>query len=239
MRRIATICARGGSKGIPDKNLQELGGRPLLAHAIEQARESGIFAAIAVSSDATAILDAGRMWGSSHQVRRPAAMAGDTAAKLPAIRHGVERVETEIDGRFDIIVDLAVTSPLRTAEDICAAVALLEASDTPLVLSAHESKDSPYFNIVEISANRLSLSKPPPTTVVRRQDAPRCYALNGAVYVWRRGTLFNSDNRVVQPEARLYIMPDSRALDIDTPHDLAFARFLTEAQQHYPSGPFR
>ncbi len=239
MRRIATICARGGSKGIPDKNLQELGGRPLLAHAIEQAIEAGVFDAVAVSSDATEILKAGQQWGCSHQVRRPAAFAGDTAAKLPAIRHCVEQVEAATGGSFDIVVDLAVTSPLRDISDIRAAVTLLEDSNAPLVLSAHESKDSPYFNIVEVEADGLTLSKPPPGAVFRRQDAPRCYALNGAVYAWRRAVLFDADERVVRPEARLYIMPDHRSLDIDAPLDLAFARFLTEVRQRDLSRPRR
>ena len=93
MLRICTICARGGSKGVPNKNIRPLLGKPLIAHSIEQARASGLFAALAVSSDSDAILAAAAAAGVEHLVKRPDAMASDQAAKLPAIQHCVKSVE--------------------------------------------------------------------------------------------------------------------------------------------------
>ena len=118
MLRICTICARGGSKGVPNKNIRPLLGKPLIAHSIEQARASGLFAALAVSSDSDAILAAAAAAGVEHLVKRPDAMASDQAAKLPAIQHCVKSVEEKTGQRFDIMVDLDATAPLRLAEDI-------------------------------------------------------------------------------------------------------------------------
>ena len=126
MKRLCTICARGGSKGVPNKNLRPILGRPLLAHSIEQARASGLFAAIAVSSDSKDILAAARQYGADFLIERPADMASDTAPKLPAIRHCVSEAERLAGYRFDTIVDLDATSPLRLPQDIVNATALLE-----------------------------------------------------------------------------------------------------------------
>ncbi len=100
MKRLAVICARGGSKGVKGKNLRDLAGKPLVAHAIQQAKESGLFNAVAVSSDADDILAAGEKWGADHLVKRPHDLSTDEAPKLPAIRHCTETVEKETGIRF-------------------------------------------------------------------------------------------------------------------------------------------
>jgi len=126
MKRLCTICARGGSKGVKGKNIRPLLGKPLIAHSIEQARKSGLFAAIAVSSDSDIILQIAKEWGVDFLIKRPDELATDHAAKLPVIRHCVAEVERQSGYCFDTIVDLDATSPLRSVEDICSAVALLE-----------------------------------------------------------------------------------------------------------------
>jgi len=229
--RIATICARAGSKGVPGKNVRTLAGKPLIAHTISQARECGLFDAVAVSSDDGEILKLARDWGASHTVHRPPELAGDHAAKIPAIRHCVREVENQTGLAFDVVADLAVTSPLRSADDIRSAVDLLEKSDAGVVLSAMDAPDSPYFNIVEVDdAGNLGLSKTPPKTVSARQAAPQCYALNGAVYVWSRAALFAASDDVVRPDARLYVMPQERSLDIDSEFDFEIADCLLAAR---------
>lgn len=227
VERLATICARGGSKGVAGKNVRALGGKPLIAHAIEQARASGVFATVAVSSDSARILDIGREWGADLLVERPAEMADDKAPKLPAIRHCATAAEESAGHAFDVIVDLAVTSPLRAPEDIVGAVELLERTGAAIVLSASPARHSPYFAIVEVDDDgTVHYSKAPPTPLARRQDAPPCYALNGAVYAWTSRALFAGDDCVIGPHTRLYVMAEERSVDIDSELDFRLAELL-------------
>jgi N-acylneuraminate cytidylyltransferase/CMP-N,N'-diacetyllegionaminic acid synthase len=226
--RLCTVLARGNSKGLPGKNLRKLGDKPLIAHAIDQARASGVFDAIAVSSDDESILAAARAYGIEHVVNRPAEMATDAASKLPAIQHCVRAVEAKLEIAFDPIVDLGVTSPLRSAADIAGAVALQAKRGCSIVVSAFRTKSSPYFNLCEIDAQGFAhISKKLPAKVERRQDGPVVYELNGAIYVWRRDALMDDpEPRVFYPDTVLYEMPHERSVDIDTPIDFAYAEFF-------------
>lgn len=227
-RRICTICARGGSKGVLNKNIRPLQGRPLIAHSIERARESGLFECIAVSSDSDAILEAARQWGADFQVRRPDELASDTAAKIPAIRHCLQEAERLAGFRCDVLVDLDATSPLRNTDDVKAAVALLETSGAKNVITGAPARRSPYFNLVEIGENGVArLSKSLPQAIVRRQDAPRCYDMNASIYVWRRDA-FIDDPAVFYDDTQLYEMPEDRSHDIDTELDFAWVEFLMQ-----------
>ena len=227
MKRLATICARGGSKGVADKNIRLLAGKPLIAYTIEQARASGVVTTVAVDSDSDRILECGKEWGADLVIKRPADLADDFAPKLPAIRHCATAAEERTGHVFDTIIDLAVTSPLRTAEDIAGAVGMLERDGIANIVSATPARQSPYFAIVETDeAGTIRYSKAPPTPLVRRQDAPPCFDLNGAVYVWTRDALFADDDRVVGPETRLFVMPAERSLDIDTELDFRIAELL-------------
>jgi len=231
MNRLAVICARGGSKGLKNKNLRMLAGKPLLAHSIAQANESGMFRAVAVSSDNAAILDTAREWGADYLVTRPAELASDTAAKIPAIRHCAAQAEAESGETFDVIVDLDATSPLRNLKDIRGAILRLEESDADNVVTAMPSRRSPYFNLVELDADgRVHLSKTLQTPVVRRQDAPKCYDLNASVFVWRRTTLFADHDILLGDNTLLYEMPEERSIDIDSEVDFQFVEFMMTAQ---------
>jgi CMP-N,N'-diacetyllegionaminic acid synthase len=226
MKRLCTICARGGSKGVKGKNLRILHGKPLIAYSIEQARAADMFDLLAVSSDSDEILDIARKWGCDYVVKRPAELATDQAAKLPAIRHCVTEVERTVGHEFDTLVDLDATSPLRLPEDICNAVRLLEDSGAGNVITAMPARRSPYFNMVELDAGGIvHLSKPPLSAIVRRQDAPECYDMNASVYVWKHASLFNNDS-VFNQDTRLYVMPEERSIDIDSELDFKFVEFV-------------
>ena len=228
--RLCTVLARGGSKGVPGKNIRPLGGRPLIVHSLDHARDSGLFDVIAVSSDDDAILSVAREWGADVLVERPADMASDTAAKLPAILHCVEEAEAQTGKAFDQIVDLQPTSPLRVPEDIAAAVTLLEESGASNVITGSEAKCSPYFNLVEERDDgTVGLSKPTDPPIVRRQDAPACFDMNGSIYVWRRAVLFGN-GALFQTGTRLYEMPEQRSIDIDTEVDFTIAEALLAQQ---------
>ena len=226
MRRLCTLCARGGSKGVKGKNLRLLAGKPLLAHSIEQARASGLFEAIAVSSDSPAILDVAAQCRVDYLVKRPDELATDQAAKLPVIRHCVAEVQQRVGHSFETLVDLDATSPLRVPEDIRAAVELLETSGAGNVITAMPARRSPYFNLVELNATgAVELSKRPQTPIVRRQDAPKCYDMNASIYVWTQERLFASDT-LFNSDTRLYVMPEERSIDIDSELDFAFVEFV-------------
>lgn len=226
MKRICTICARGGSKGVKGKNLRTIGGLPLIAHSLRQARSSELFEIIAVSSDSAEILETAHAHGATHLVERPPGMATDTAAKLPVIRHCVEQAEAQTQLRFDTCVDLDATSPLRSMQDIREAVRLLEDNQAPNVITAMPARRSPYFNMIELHEDgSVGLSKPVDKPFVRRQDAPKCFDMNASIYVWARETLM-SQTGLFNRGTRLYVMPEERSIDIDSELDFLFVDFL-------------
>jgi CMP-N,N'-diacetyllegionaminic acid synthase len=226
MKRLCTICARGGSTGVKNKNLRELCGQPLIAYSILQAKASALFDTIAVSSDSEHILNVAREWGVHYLIRRPAELATDTAAKLPAIRHCVVETERLTGVTFETMVDLDATSPLRVADDIQGAVALMEQGTCRNVITGAPARRSPYFNLVEIGIdNVVRLCKKLPTPIVRRQDGPRCFDMNASIYVWKREALFELDS-VFGPDTRLFVMPEERSLDIDSELDFEFVEYL-------------
>ena len=226
MSRICTICARGGSKGVKDKNIRDFAGRPLIGYTLEQARISGLFDLIAVSSDSPAILDMARKYGVDLLVERPPELASDTAAKLPVIRHCVEEAERISGKQFGVVVDLDATSPLRLVADIQGAVDMLEREKISNVITAAPARRSPYFNLVELGEDGVvRLSKPPEKPIVRRQDSPKCFDMNASIYVWQRAALFDYPT-VFNADTRLFVMPEDRSTDIDNELDFEIVEFL-------------
>lgn len=226
MRRICTICARGGSKGVKNKNIRTLIGKPLIAHSILQAKASGLFDCIAVSSDSDEILAPAGKWGADCLIKRPGELATDQAAKLPVIRHCVTEAECISGQIFDVVVDLDATSPLRIPEDIVGSVRLLEERGVSNVITGAPARHSPYFNMVELDEKGVArLSKKLNTPVIRRQDGPICYDMNASVYVWRRDTLFSCPT-IFNSDTLLYDMPEERSIDIDSELDFRFVEFI-------------
>lgn len=221
MNRICTICARGGSKGVPNKNIRLLLGKPLIAYSIQQAKETELFDYIAVSSDSQEILDIAEQYGADILILRPEEMATDSSAKLPAIRHCVQETERLTNCVYHEVVDLDATSPLRFPDDIIKATELNNPENVSNVITGMLSRRSPYFNMVEQnSRGYVNLSKKLATSIVRRQDAPKCYDMNASIYVWKRDTLMNFlNNSVFQDKTLLYEMPEERSIDIDSELD--------------------
>ncbi|EKF59373.1 short chain dehydrogenase [Agrobacterium albertimagni AOL15] len=224
MKRICTICARGGSKGLPGKNVMPLLGKPLIAWSVEQAVQSGLFQYVAVSSDDDTILEAAETAGAKILIRRPSDLATDSAAKVPAILHALRTAEAQTNEIFDILVDLDATSPLRLVEDISGAIRLLESTGCTNVITGAKARRSPYFNLVERSPDGfINLSKP--SQITRRQDAPAAFDMNASIYAWQRDA-FNSTPKVFYDDTLLYEMPEDRSLDIDTPLDFKIVELI-------------
>nr|WP_320148034.1 acylneuraminate cytidylyltransferase family protein [uncultured Anaeromusa sp.] len=228
MKRICTICARGGSKGVKNKNLRLLCNKPLIAHSIEQIQATKMFDTIAVSSDSEEILKIAEQWGVNVLIQRPEHLATDTAGKLPAIRHCLLEAEKQTGIQYSTIVDVDCTSPLRLPEDISGTLAVLEQQGTTNVITGAPARRSPYFNLVEINAEGIVyLSKRTEHQILRRQDAPICYDMNASIYAWKRETLLEHDE-LFQQGTRIFVMPEERSVDIDSELDFLFVSFLME-----------
>lgn len=226
-KRICIICARGGSKGLPGKNIRPLAGKPLIAYSIEHAQKSELFEEIVVSSDDSAILSVSAEYG-AYNIIRPAELATDEAGVIPAIIHALRTFEENESKIFDTIVLLQATSPIREIDDIKRAVKLLEENSTPSVVSVTNTKHSPYYNLLEEDiAGNISLSKSLPESIVRRQDSPTCYAINGSIYVWKRNALLQ-EQKTLFPNTKMYLMPEIRSIDIDTIWDFKFAELIVK-----------
>lgn len=228
MNRVCSICARGGSKGVLNKNIRSISGKPLIAHTIEAAIKSNKFQCVVVSSDSPEILDISLEWGADFIVVRPPELATDTSAKLPAIQHCISSIEKETDQNFDIIVDLDATSPLRNIKDINESLAMLENSNSLNLITGSPARRSPYFNLVELDKNKyVRRSKELDNAIVRRQDAPDCFDMNASIYIWKKEGFFDH-TKVLLEDTILFSMPEERSIDIDSELDFEIVKFLLE-----------
>ncbi len=222
---LCTICARGGSKGVKNKNIRKIAGKPLIAHTIEQALDSGLFTDIAVSSDSDSILDIAKQYGLI-TIKRPKELASDTSPKIPVIRHALLETEKITNKQYDYIIDLDATSPLRDPEDIKNALQTFLENNNDILFSVTPARRSPYFNMVEISQDGIvKLVKPPEKPVFRRQDTPKCYDVNASIYIWKRDALLKNDTLFTQ-NTGIYIMPEEKSFDIDSEFDFQIVEFL-------------
>lgn len=212
---LAIIPARGGSKGVPGKNLMLIAGRPLIQWSIDAARKSMHVDRLILSSDDDAIIEVARSVGCDVPFVRDTSLATDEASSMDVVADALRRIPGH-----DIVVLLQPTSPLRTAADIDGALARLVESDAPACVSVREAEDHPYWTFWLNSAGRLArFAEPDGKLPQRRQDLPPAWCLNGAVYAARvdwfmRARTFLSDETVGFP------MPADRSLDIDTFADI-------------------
>jgi CMP-N,N'-diacetyllegionaminic acid synthase len=230
MKVLAVIPARGGSKGISNKNLALLGGRPLLAYTAEAVKDSTLLTRTIVSTDDERIADCARSLGLDVPFMRPCALAGDDVPMLPVVQHAVETLEG--DGfAADVIVLLQPTSPLRRGEHIDAAVKWLERAGGDSVVSVVEVPHQ--FNPTSVMRIEEGLLKPflEGPTATRRQDKPRVYARNGPavlatrVEVIKEGSLYGRQSWPL-------VMTAEDSLDIDTPWDLRLVESVLAARSN-------
>lgn len=221
---VALIPARGGSRGLPNKNLRPLGGTPLIAHSIRCAQASAGITRVIVSTDNPAIADLARAHGAEAPFLRPAALAGDETPMLPVLQHAVSELERS-GPRLEAIVLLQPTSPLRSVEDVEACLALFRGGDCDAVISVSPVHKSPYRNMVIEHDGYLRLLLSPERPLGRRQDEPPVYDINGAVYVFSRAALMDEQSTLPR-RSKLWLMPHERSIDIDSAFDLALAEFV-------------
>lgn len=224
---LGTVCCRGGSKGVRGKNLKQLLGKPLIAYTIEAALQSSLLNDIIVSTDDNEIATTAKQFGISNIIMRPSELATDTASKWPVFIHAVEEYEKLSGNAVDYIVDMDVTVPLKTTEDIEGAIQLaLSDASADVVITAYEPERNPYFNMMEIDADGFAhIVKQTATPVVRRQDAPKVFSLTPAAYVIKKDALYKYEHWS-KAQCKIFPIPRKRAVDIDTETDFKFAEFL-------------
>lgn len=232
MTTIAIIPARGGSKGVPRKNIRMLAGKPLIAWSIEAARAVPGISRVVVSTDDQEIADIAQTGGAEVPFMRPADLASDEATTLSVLQHAVLTLEAQSGTGIDRVVLLQPTSPLRTAADIEASLEIMRGgSDLTSVISVMLVEHAHPMLLKTVSDGILHPYLPDYPEGARRQDlSPPVYTTNGAVYVLTRDILVN-DGTLLGDRTAPYVMDAERSLDIDTEFDLTLADFLLRQRQ--------
>jgi len=219
MRVLGIVTARGGSKGIPRKNIRPLGGKPLIAWTAEAARSARLLTRTVCTTDDEEIAEVARAVGLDVPFLRPAQLSLDTTPTLPVLQHAVRWFEDHGE-RFDAVCLLQPTSPLRTGADIDACVGLLEQTGADAVVSVGPvpPEYNPHWVYFADAAGELHLATGEQMPIARRQDLPAAYHRDGAVFVTRRDVLMIDDSlygmRLVG-----HVIAATRTLDIDTVED--------------------
>lgn len=224
---LVTVCARGSSKSIKDKNIRLLNNKPLIWHTLDVVKESKIIDDYIVSTDSNDIAKAVKDYGFEIYFKRPDYLAEDKVSRLEAIRHAVLWAEKKFTKRYDIIADLGVATPLKISEDLEKAIKLLVENMASNILSVTPSRRNPYYNMVEMVDGKVSLVKGLKYEITDRKDAPEVYDMNDGIYAWWRDVLF-SDTPTFNDNTQLYIMPNSRSVDIDEEFDFYLAESLVD-----------
>ena len=228
MRVLGLIPARGGSKGVPRKNIRLLYGRPLLAYTAEAALSSERLARVILSTDDEEIAAVGRSCGVEVPFLRPAELAQDQTPTLPVVQHALRSFE-ERGERFDAVCLLQPTNPLRRAEDIDACIALLEQNEADTVVSvlAVPAEYNPHWVYFQTADGRLQLSTGEATPIPRRQDLPPAFHREGSVYVTRCEVVLESQSLYGERLLGYQINPE-RSVNIDTSEDWERAEWLLQ-----------
>tara|TARA_B110000196_G_C21012813_1_gene598776 strand:+ start:177 stop:872 length:696 start_codon:yes stop_codon:yes gene_type:complete len=222
---LCTICMRGGSKGVPNKNTKLINSKPLLFYTLDQAIKSKIFSKVVISSDSEKILKISKKYGADYCLKRPNSLSRDTSAKLPVVRHALISAERYFKTNFDIIFDLDATSPLRNIKDIQNTLKQFLDEKSNNLITATEANKNPFFNQIMYKRNKYNVVLSGKSIPKRRQDAPKVYDMNASIYIWKRNFLIKS-NSIFTSKTSLYLMPPERSCDIDTKLDFDFVRYM-------------
>lgn len=224
MKNFAFIFARGGSKGLPGKNIRPLAGKPLIQYSIETAKKCPSIGEVFVSTDDTAIAEIALQAGAVI-IERPAELASDTSPEWLSWRHGIEWVESHY-GEFQNFISLPATSPLRNVSDVEGAISKLKNSLADICISVTPASRSPYFNMIKVLDDQsCELVIKPEGAVTRRQDAPDVFDITTVVYVSTPTFIKNNDS-LFSGKVTSVVIPKDRAVDIDDIYDFKLAEAI-------------
>jgi len=235
---LAVIPGRGGSKGVPGKNIRPLAGLPLIAHSIRLSTLCAEIAKCIVSTDNEEIAAVARECGAEVPFLRPEALAQDDTPMWPVLRHALAEMESRDRCRYGSVLLLSPTSPARLPEDVSRAIELLEQDEDAVgVVAASMPPFNPRWTCIDIAQDGyMRQSFPDGNVYTRRQDVPAVYRINGALYLWRRDHVADSEApRYFEMPHRMLEIPESRAIDIDSRHDFRLAELMLEnGLIHFP-----
>jgi CMP-N,N'-diacetyllegionaminic acid synthase len=217
---LAIIPARGGSKGVPRKNIRDIAGKPLIAWTIAEAQKSKYLDRVILSSEDQEIIETAKSWGCEVPFVRPLNLAQDTTPGIDPVLHAL--VELSL---YDYVVLLQPTSPLRRVADIDGCIEQCVTQSARACVTVTEPEKSPYWMYTMDSRGQMTKLLPTDSMITRRQDLPRAYALNGAVYVAECKWLLKSHSFITE-ETLGFTMPKERSYDIDTELDFRICEFL-------------
>ena len=223
MKVLAIIPARGGSKGLPKKNIKELGNKPLIAWSIDAAKQSQLIDRVIVSTDSDEILKIATEYDAEAPFKRPKELASDTATTLDVLTHAINYYKQQ-NQEFDYLVLLQPTSPFRKEGDIDKMIKLAIESNADMVVSVKETSANPYYVLFEENENGF-LKKSKEANFTRRQDCPTVYEYNGSIYVIKIDSLLKQNSLVFSKTIK-YEMDEYHSVDIDNQFDFDFAEFL-------------
>lgn len=219
LKTLALIPARGGSKGIPRKNIRLLAGKPLIAWSIQAALESGCVDSVVVTTEDEEIAEVSRRWGAQVPFMRPAELAADDSPGMDAVLHAMGKLPG-----FDAILLLQPTSPLRNSADIRAMMDFVASRQANCAVSVCPAAQSPYW-MMHLGADQKLTRLIESDLITRRQELPHVYTLNGALYFARTAWLAASKTFFNQ-ETMGFVMPPEKSLDIDTELDWRMAELM-------------
>ena len=226
MKYIVLICARGGSKGLPRKNIKPLNGIPLIGWSINIAKLIDRISRIIVSTDSEEIAKVALEYGAEVPFMRPKELAQDDSPEWLVWKHAIKHVESYGNEDIDAIIVLPVTAPLRSVKDVNSCIDLFEESEVDSVITVSEANRSPYFNmIVNNDSGYASLVISPENQITRRQDAPEVFDMTTVAYVVNTNVVKLS-NSIFEGKVKSIIIPQERSIDIDTLLDFKIAECL-------------
>ncbi len=220
-RILGVIPARGGSKGIPRKNLTMFGGKPLIAWTIEAGLHSRYIDRLILSSEDPEIITVAATWGCEVPFVRPAELSRDETPGIEPVIHAIQTLKTT----YDYVILLQPTSPLRTTEDIDNCIYYCIQENAPSCVSVCAAQSSPYWMYILNQQKRLIPLMPEEHSITRKQDLPPVYVLNGAIYMAFIPNLMQ-ERSFINRQTIAYTMPVERSLDIDSEVDLLYGSFL-------------
>ena len=235
LRVLGIIPARGGSKGVPRKNIKDLCGKPLLAYTAESALASQMLTRTILSTDDPEIAEVGKRLGLDVPFMRPEELASDEAPTFPVVMHALIAAETT-DGHYDAVCLLQPTNPLRTSLDIDRCIRILDdtGADSVVTVAAVPDAFNPNWVYWKNGGGRLTLSTGASEPISRRQDLPKAFHREGSVYVTRRDVLFQHGN-LYGTDVRGYEMDPERSVNIDTQDDWDLASEVVIGKSELPS----
>lgn len=228
MKAICLIGARGGSKGVPGKNIREFAGIPLIAHTIKSALDSNVFSDVIVSTEDKKIAKIAKKYGADVPFMRPKKLSTDSASMIDVLNHGIKKLNS-LGYKFDVIVNRDCTVPFIKNSDIKGALELLTREKCDGVVTVYQQHLNPYFNMMEIGKNGfLEMSKKLKRPIQRRQDAPIVYQLNGVFCLRVKNFLLNK--KILTSKTLPYEIPVSTGLMIDTEMEFQIADMIAKKQ---------